>query len=242
MRYGLEAKGERGQISFKWIIAFALIGLLTSLLGFLRQDSFAGTDPVLAFLLIAYPLLIGMTVYFYLKDKKAIADFQEEYYVKWQLQGLTKLCVVETDPQVVREEVVDSLLRLIRPSLVCIYELRPESRRVEIVHQGGMKNLPEAASQGYTFGEGVPGWVMQNQKPAVFNDIRKDQFLQVDPWARSLGLQSYGAIPVVVGVQSAGVIAMYSLEPDFFDDSKVLLAQIVAQIYGLALARLARES
>jgi len=241
MKSYLEPKNARGQVSFNWIAGFALIGLLTSLLGFLRQDSFAGTDPVLAFLLIAYPFLIGTTVYFYLKDKKATADFQEEYYVKWHLQGLTKLCVVETDPQIVREEVVDSLLRLIRPAVVCIYEASPDSQRLEITHQGGMKNLPEAASQGYTFGEGVPGWVMQNQKPAVFNDISKDQFLQVDRWAQSMGLQSYGAVPVVVGVQSAGVIAMYSLETNFFDDSKVLIAQIVAQVYGLALAQRPRE-
>jgi len=232
---GLES--ARGQVSFNWIAGFALIGLLTALLGFLRPDSLAEVDPVLAFLLVAYPFLIGTTVYFYLKDKKATADFQEEYYVKWHLQGLTKLCVVETDPQIVREEVIDSFLRLIRPSLVCIYELSPESQRLEIVHQGGMKNLPEAVSQGYTFGEGVPGWVMQNQKPAVFNDISKDQFLQLDRWALSLGLQSYGAVPVVVGDHSAGIIAMYSLEPNFFDDSKVLIAQIVAQVYGLALGQ-----
>lgn len=231
-------EGERGQVSFNWIALFAFIGLLTSVLALIRQESLAGADPVLVFLLVAYPFLIGMTVYFYLKDKKASNDLQEEYYVKWHLQGLTKLCIVENDLQIVREEVVDSLLRLVRPSVVCIYESKPNSERLEITHQGGMKNLPEAASQGYTFGEGVPGWVMQNQKPAVFNDLAKDQFLQVDRWAQSMGLRSYGAVPVIVREQAAGVIAMYSLEASFFDDSKILLAQIVAQVYGLSLGQL----
>lgn len=231
-------ENQKGQILFRFIALFALIGLATSILAFLRYEIPWAVDPVLIFLLIAYPILISTTIYFYLKDKKIAGSLQEEYYIKWFLQSFAKACISETELSIVREELAGTLLRLIRPALVMVYELNPETGRLEIVQQAGIKNLPDTANQGYTFGEGIPGWVMQNQNTVVLADISKEQYLQIDPWAKAIDLRSYAAVPIIVRGSPVGIIAMYSLGPNFFQDSNLLIAQLAAQLYGLSLASL----
>ncbi|MFQ5903690.1 MAG: GAF domain-containing protein, partial [Candidatus Binatia bacterium] len=125
---------------------------------------------------------------------------------------------------------------LIKPALVMGYEINPETKRLVIVQQAGIKNLPDTATHGYTFGEGIPGWVMQNQNTVVLADISKEQYLQVDHWAKVLDLRSYAAVPLIVRGSAIGIIAMYSPEANFFHDSNLLIAQLAAQLYGLNLA------
>jgi GAF domain-containing protein len=193
-------------------------------------------DPVLIFLLVAYPFLIGTTIYFYLQHKKIAAALQEEYYIKWFLQSFAKVCLSETDLQIIREELGSTLLRLVKPALVMVYQMNPDTKRLEVIGQAGMKSLPNTATQGYTLGEGIPGWVMQNQNTVILADISKEQYLQVDPWAKALDLRSYAAVPVIVRGNAVGIIAMYSSEPNYFQDSNLLIAQLAAQLYGLGLA------
>jgi GAF domain-containing protein len=227
---------QQGQAAFRVIVFIALLGLATSVLSFLRYDSALGADPILIFLLFAYPFLIGATIYFHLEDKKTAAILQDEYYVKWYLQSFAKTCLTETDQQILREELTGTLLRLIRPALVMVYALNPDTERLEIIQQAGIKNLPAAAGHGYTFGEGIPGWVMQNQNTAILADISKEQYLQVDAWAKSLNLRSFAAVPIVTEGKAVGVVAMYSFEAGYFQDSNLLVAQLAVQLYGLGVA------
>lgn len=227
---------QQGQVSFQILCLIVLAGLATSLIAFLRIELPGGADPVLIFLLIAYPILIGTTLYFYLQDKKIALALQDEYYIKWFLQSFAKVCLSEADTQIVREELAGTILRLIHPALVMVYEVNPETQRLEVTQQSGIKNLPDTAAHGYAFGEGIPGWVMQNQNTVILADISKEQYLQVDPWAKSLELRSYAAVPIIVKGQATGIIGMYSLEPGFFQDSNLLIAQLAAQLYGLRLA------
>ena len=233
----MASKTQQGQTPLQVIGLIAVIGLATSALAFFRYASAGGIDPILVFLLVAYPFLIGMAIYFHLRDKKITVTLREEYYIKWLLQSFAKVCQSETDLQIVREELSSTILRLIKPALVMIYELNGENKRLEMVHQAGLKNLPENAARGYAFGEGIPGWVMQNRNPVILADI-SEQFLQVDPWARALNFRSYAAVPIIVREDATGIIAMYSLEPNYFHDSNLLVAQLAAQLYGLSLASL----
>lgn len=238
----MDIKTERGQTFLQIVSAIALIGLATSLVAFLRYESPTAVDPVLIFLLIAYPILIGASIYFYLQHKNTAASLQEEYYIKWFLQSFAKVCITENDLQIIREELASTVLRLIKPALVMVYELNPQTNQLEIVQQAGIKNLPDMATQGYAFGEGIPGWVMQNQNTVVLADIAQEQYLQVDAWAKSLDLRSYAAAPLMARGKAIGIIAMYSPEPNFFNDSNLLIAQIAAQLYGLSLSALSTES
>jgi len=232
---------QQGQVLLQLIALFALVGLITSLLAFLRYEHPWAIDPVLMFLLVAYPILIGTTIYFYLKDKNTSVTLQEEYYIKWFLQSFAKVCLSENDQQIIKEELASTILRLIRPALVMVYELSPETKRLEVTQQSGIKNLPDIAAHGYAFGEGIPGWVMQNQNTVILPDIAKEQYLQVDQWAKSLELRSYAAVPIIVNGAATGIIGMYSLEPGFFQDSNLLIAQLAAQLYGLSLASQERQ-
>ncbi len=227
---------QQGQALLPLIGLFALTGFITSVVAFLRYESPGAIDPVLIFLLIAYPVLLGTIIYFYLKDKNIVATLQEEYYIKWFLQSFAKICLTETDLQIVREELANTVLRLIKPALVMVYEMNPETKRLEVIQQAGIKSLPDTATQGYTFGEGIPGWVMQNQNTVVLADISKEQYLQVDHWAKTAELCSYAAVPIIVRGNAIGIVAMYSAEPNFFQDSNLLIAQLAAQLYGLSLA------
>ena len=229
-------ENQQGTLPFRIIGFFAFLGLVTSVLAFLRYDSLWDIDPVLIFLLFAYPILIATSVYIYLKNKNTTATLKEEYYIKWFLQSFAKTCLTETEIQTLREELANTVLRLIKAALVMVYEKNPESQRLEATQQSGIKNLPEIATQGYTFGEGIPGWVMQNQNTVVLANISTEQYLQVDQWAKALDLRSYAAVPIIVQGTSVGIIAMYSAETNFFQDSNLLIAQLAAQLYGLGLA------
>lgn len=227
---------QQGQAPLQIISLFVLVGVITSLLAFLRYESLAAVDPVLIFLLVAYPILIGTAIYFYLQNKTLVLSLQEEYYIKWFLQSFAKVCLSEPDLQIIREELASTILRLIKPALVMVYELNPDTKRLEVVHQAGIKNLPDTARQGYTFGEGIPGWAMQNLNPVILADVSKEQYLQIDPWAKAMELRSYAAVPLIVQGNPIGIITMYSLEPNYFQDSNLIIAQLAAQLYGLGLA------
>jgi putative methionine-R-sulfoxide reductase with GAF domain len=216
------------------VALFGILGVLTSLFAFLRYDSIDTIDPVVIFLLIAYPFLIGTAVYFYLQDKTVRASLQEEYFTKWFLQSFAKLCLSETDLQVIREELAGTILRLVKPALVTVYEISPHNQLLEVVYQAGIKNLPDTATRAYASGEGIPGWVIENQNTVIVPDIDKEQYLQVDNWAKALDLRSYAAVPVVARRRPIGIISMYSLAPNYFQDSNVLIVQIAAQLYGLS--------
>jgi len=226
---------QKGQTPLKIIGVIVLAGLITSVLTVFSYEYSRGIDPILIFLLVTYPLLIGTTVHYYLQQKKTQVTLHEEYYVKWYLQSFANVCLTETDPQVIRDELTNSILRLIRPALVNVYELDSATERLEVTRQAGIKDLPNSAKQGYACGEGIPGWVMQNQNTVMLADLAKDQHLQVDPWAKVMDLRSYAAVPIIVKGHAVGIIAMYSLEDHFFQDSNLLIAQIVAQLYGLSL-------
>lgn len=233
---------QQGYGSLATIGLLAVAGVLALILAFARVEPIVGIDPVAAILLVTYPLLFGGLVYFYLQHKKASDALKEEYYYKWLLQSFAKVCLSEQDLQTIREELTNTFLRLIGPTLVMLYELNKETNRLQMSQQGGMKNLPEAATRDYMFSEGIPGWVLQNQNIVMLPDISKDAYLQTDPWTRAAGLRSYAAVPVVVNGESVGIIAMYSREPNFFHDTNMLIAQLAAQLYGLSLAAHARAS
>lgn len=232
---------QQGQAFLPIVGLFAIAGLLALVLVFVRLDPIAGIDPVTVFLLVTYPPLFGGLVYFYLQHQKTSASLKEEYFYKWFLQSFAKVCLSETDLQTIREELISTILRLVRPALVMLYELNVETNRLQMIQQGGIKNLPDTAARDYMFSEGIPGWVMQNQNTVILPDISKETYLQTDPWTRALGLRSYAAVPVIVRGNSVGIIGMYALEPNFFQDANVLIAQLAAQLYGLSLASQDRQ-
>ena len=106
---------QQGQAFLLIIGLVAVAGLLTSILVFLRLGPAGGIDPVVVFLLVTYPLLLGGLIYYYLQEKKIAATLQEEYYFKWFLQSFAKVCQSETDLQTIREELVTSVDTTIGP-------------------------------------------------------------------------------------------------------------------------------
>lgn len=228
-------KSQGGETTLRIISVIVTVGLITSVLTVLRYEFSQGIDPVLIFLLVTYPLLIGTVVYYYLQYKNTRSNLHAEHYARWYLQSFSKVCLTETDLKIIRDELTSSILRLIRPALVNVYEQDSKTKRLEIVQQAGIKDLPDSAKQGYPHGEGIPGWVMQNQNTVIFADISQEQILKVDPWAKAMELRSYAAVPIIVKGKAAGIIAMYSLEANYFQDFNLLIAQIVSQMYGLRL-------
>lgn len=229
-------KSQVGETPLRIISVIVTVGLITSVLTVFRYEFSQGIDPVLIFLLVTYPLLIGTVVYYYLQYRKLQSNLHGEHYARWYLQSFSKVCLTEPDLKVIRDELTNSILRLIRPALVNVYEQDSKTQRLEIVQQAGIKDLPNGAKYGYPHGEGIPGWVMQNQNTVILSDISQEQILKIDPWAKVMELRSYAAVPIIVRGKSTGIITMYSLEANYFQDFNLLIAQIAAQLYSLRLA------
>ncbi|MGH9330956.1 MAG: HD domain-containing phosphohydrolase, partial [Vicinamibacterales bacterium] len=79
-------------------------------------------------------------------------------------------------------------------------------------------------------GEGVSGWVAANGQPMLNADPRLDLEGRVSGSGEPP--QSMLAVPVMVGAQPTGVLALYSVAPAAFSDADLRLAAAIAQAFG----------
>lgn len=96
--------------------------------------------------------------------------------------------------------------------------------RVAVSH-----NLPQDKVEKITFAfdEGVPGWVVEHERPLIINDAAQD--VRIHDYIIDAGVHAVLAVPLITRRQTVGVLNLFCHEaPNAFDDEALKLAQVFA--------------
>jgi len=83
-------------------------------------------------------------------------------------------------------------------------------------------------------GEGIAGWVIQNQQPLIVNDLVKDQV-----WSAGHGVnpvyRSTLTAPLIVGQDALGCLMLFHRAPDHFSDNQIDAIQAAANQFAVTI-------
>ena len=102
-------------------------------------------------------------------------------------------------------------------------------------------SAPLAVTGAHPGGDGMAGRAVREMKPTVSNDIRADpQRLMREAYV-ARGINSVAVIPLIVGGEAAGVLALYAADTGFFDDEELKLLLELGGDISFALDHIEKE-
>ncbi len=110
--------------------------------------------------------------------------------------------------------------------------------------QAGLAEQPDDRRQHFEPGEGIVGWVMEHLAPLVIPDLQVDPRLKGREWAKSEGLMSLVAVPLLLADAPVGVLVGVARQRRDFNREEVALVQALATSAAVAIrnARLHEET
>src|SRR5437667_2032308 len=101
-----------------------------------------------------------------------------------------------------------------------------------------LDNAPLATGTG---GQSLVGQAVRERKPVISNDIQNDLQRMMKKECLERGINSLAALPLIVGGEAVGVLALYAGEIGFFDSEEMqLLVQLAGDI-AFALEHIGQE-
>src|SRR6267154_1185653 len=120
----------------------------------------------------------------------------------------------------------------------------PEAKEVKPIAwdgevRGFFDNAPLAVTE--TGGQSLVGQAVREKKPVISNDIQNDPQRMMKEECLERGINSLAALPLIVGGEAVGVLALYAGEIGFFDSEEMqLLVQLAGDI-AFALEHIGQE-
>src|SRR5262249_28135072 len=110
--------------------------------------------------------------------------------------------------------------------------------------QAGLAGLPDQRRLHFNPGEGIVGWVMEHLAPLAIADLQVDPRLREREWAKSEGLASLVAVPLLLEDKPVGVLVSLSRQRREFNKEEIALVQALATSAAVAIrnARLYEET
>jgi signal transduction histidine kinase/CheY-like chemotaxis protein len=110
--------------------------------------------------------------------------------------------------------------------------------------QAGLAEKPPAERRRFAPGEGIVGWVMEHLTPLQLPDLQVDPRLQERDWAKSEGLVSMIALPLLLDDLPVGVLVAVTRTRREFQREETALAEALATSAAVAIrnARLHEET
>jgi signal transduction histidine kinase/CheY-like chemotaxis protein len=110
--------------------------------------------------------------------------------------------------------------------------------------QAGLAEKPPAERRRFAPGEGIVGWVMEHLTPLQLPDLQVDPRLQERDWAKSEGLVSLIALPLLLDDLPVGVLVAVTRTRREFQREETALAEALATSAAVAIrnARLHEET
>ena len=121
-----------------------------------------------------------------------------------------------------------------------------ETTRVKPVAWGGgaekfLASAPLSLSANRAEGRGMSGAAISEKKAMIANDIQSDSRTQMKEQSKERGINSLAFLPLIVGEEGIGVLALYAIETGFFDDEEMKLLLELAGDISFALDHLEKE-
>ncbi len=110
--------------------------------------------------------------------------------------------------------------------------------------QAGLAEKPATERRHFAPGEGIVGWVMEHLTPLQLSDLQVDPRLQERDWAKSEGLVSMIALPLLLDDLPVGVLVAVTRTRREFQREETALAEALATSAAVAIrnARLHEET
>src|SRR6266850_2801901 len=105
--------------------------------------------------------------------------------------------------------------------------------------RGFFDNAPLAVTG--TGGQSLVGQAVREKKPVISNDIQNDPQRLMKKECLERGISSLAVLPLVVGGETAGVLALYAGESRFFDSAEMKLLMELAGNIAFALEHIGQE-
>src|SRR5260221_4467795 len=108
-----------------------------------------------------------------------------------------------------------------------------ETSRVKPVAWGGgaekfLASAPLSMSANRAAGRGMSGRAISEKKARIANDIQSDSRTQMKVQCRERGINSLVFLPLIVGDEGIGVLALYARAAGFFDEEEMKLLRELA--------------
>src|SRR5256885_621737 len=121
-----------------------------------------------------------------------------------------------------------------------------ETGRVKPVAWGGgaeqfLASAPLSMSANRAVGRGLSGSAISEKKAMIANDIQSDSRTQMKEQCRDRGINSLVFLPLIVGDEGIGVLALYASETGFFDEEEMKLLLELASDVSFALDHIEKE-
>src|SRR5258706_13465383 len=121
-----------------------------------------------------------------------------------------------------------------------------ETSRVKPVAWGGgaekfLASAPLSMSANRATGRGMSGSAISERKAMIANDIQNDPRTQMKEQCKERGINSLAFLPLIVGDEGIGVLALYASETGFFDDDEMKLLLELAGDISFALDHIEKE-
>jgi diguanylate cyclase (GGDEF)-like protein/PAS domain S-box-containing protein len=178
--------------------------------------------------------------------KRAEIRIQHLNRVRAVLSGINALIVHVRD----RDELFKGACRIAVEagafSMVWVGVVNEESCTVKPIAFAGdvrdfLESAPLAVIENKPGGHGFVGRAIREMKAMISNDVRNDPQRMMRKELEERGINSLAVIPLIVGDEAIGVLALYSMDVGFFDDGEMRLLQELAGNISYSIAHIDKQ-
>jgi diguanylate cyclase (GGDEF)-like protein/PAS domain S-box-containing protein len=101
--------------------------------------------------------------------------------------------------------------------------------------RGFFDSAPLAVTETKPGGHGLAGRAVREMKPMISNDVLNDPQRLMKKECEERGINSLAVIPLIVGSEAVGILALYAADAGFFDDEEMKLLLELAGDISFAL-------
>src|SRR6267378_1716976 len=162
------------------------------------------------------------------------------------LSGINTLIVRARDRDELFREACRIAVEAGQFRLAWIGAVERASMHVKPVAWGGgaeqfLASAPLSMSANRAAGRGMSGSAISEKKAMIANDIQKDSRTQMKEQCEERGINSLAFLPLIVGDEGIGVLALYASETGFFDEEEMKLLLELAGDISFALDHIEKE-
>jgi len=142
--------------------------------------------------------------------------------------------------QEILQRCTEALVRRVGAAFARVWILNEATQVLELQASSGMYTHLDGPHSRVPIGQFKIGWIAQERKPHLTNQVVGDPRVGDQEWARREGMVSFAGHPLLVGNRLEGVLALFARQP--LSDATLETLRIVADEVSLGIERIRAEA
>ncbi|MEM1427510.1 MAG: LuxR C-terminal-related transcriptional regulator, partial [Cyanobacteria bacterium P01_H01_bin.130] len=122
-------------------------------------------------------------------------------------------CTGWLDPEAIAAHITDSLVATFDCTFARIWLIEPDRQGLKLVASSGLYTRLDGSFARVPMGHFKIGKIAQNCIPFLSNCLPEEDWVKDREWAIANQIQGFAGLPLMVGDQAIGVLAMFSVRP-----------------------------